>query len=358
MNTHNLVVTATDGTNSSNINVTLNERDVNDNAPVFEDPANPGTPVSSYTFNYDENSSDADVIGTVKATDADAGTTLSYSISSGNGNGWFEIDSNGNISLTALGVAAAANDFEALVNTHNLVVTATDGTNSTNINVTLNEQNVNEAPIAVPDTNTTAEDTALTVTAANGLLSNDSDVDGNPLTVTQFTVAGVAGTFNAGQTATITGVGQLTINSDGSYSFVPVANYNGPVPVATYTVSDGTATVTSTLTLTVTSVNDAPVPNVTSATGNEDTVIAVNLSGSDVDGTVASFKLTSLPANGTFYSNAAATNPLTLASVISATSNAATIYFKPNTNWNGTTTFQYSATDNQNLVSVTNATGT
>ena len=34
-----------------------------DNAPVFEDPANPGTPVSSYTFNYDENSSDADVIG-------------------------------------------------------------------------------------------------------------------------------------------------------------------------------------------------------------------------------------------------------------------------------------------------------
>ncbi|MFW1958291.1 cadherin repeat domain-containing protein, partial [Acinetobacter guillouiae] len=65
------------------------------------------------------------MIGTVKATDADAVTTLSYSISSGNGNGWFEIDSNGNISLTALGVAAASNDFEALVNTHNLVVTAT-----------------------------------------------------------------------------------------------------------------------------------------------------------------------------------------------------------------------------------------
>ncbi|WP_167513717.1 cadherin repeat domain-containing protein [Acinetobacter lwoffii] len=55
-----------------------------------------------YTFNYDENSSDAYVIGTVKATDADAGTTLSYSISSGNGNGWFEIDaSTGEISLTA-----------------------------------------------------------------------------------------------------------------------------------------------------------------------------------------------------------------------------------------------------------------
>ncbi|MFA2932494.1 tandem-95 repeat protein, partial [Acinetobacter pittii] len=50
-----------------NINVTLNEQDVNE-APVFEDPNNPGTPVASYTFNYDENSSDAYVIGTVKAT--------------------------------------------------------------------------------------------------------------------------------------------------------------------------------------------------------------------------------------------------------------------------------------------------
>ncbi|KAK0342376.1 hypothetical protein LTR94_022378 [Friedmanniomyces endolithicus] len=191
----------------SNINVTLNEQDVNDNAPVFEDPNNPGTPVASYTFNYDENSSDAYVIGTVKATDADAGTTLSYSISSGNGNGWFEIDaSTGEISLTAAGVAAAANDFETLANIHNLVVTATDGTNSSNINVTLNEQDVNDAPVAAADTNTTAEDTTLTVNPTNGLLSNDSDVEGSALTITQFTVAGVAGTFNAGQTATITGL--------------------------------------------------------------------------------------------------------------------------------------------------------
>ncbi|MFW1958271.1 Ig-like domain-containing protein, partial [Acinetobacter guillouiae] len=45
-----VTVTATDASNNAtNINVTLNERDVNDNAPVFEDPANPGTPVSSYT---------------------------------------------------------------------------------------------------------------------------------------------------------------------------------------------------------------------------------------------------------------------------------------------------------------------
>ncbi|MGQ2384204.1 beta strand repeat-containing protein [Acinetobacter ursingii] len=282
-NIHNLVVTATDGTNSSNINVTLNEQDVNDNAPVFEDPNNPGTPVASYTFNYDENSSDAYVIGTVKATDADAGTTLSYSISSGNGNGWFEIDaSTGEISLTAAGVAAAANDFETLANIHNLVVTATDGTNSSNINVTLNERDVNEAPVAAADTNTTAEDTTLTVNPTNGLLSNDSDVEGSALTITQFTVAGVAGTFNAGQTATITGVGSLIINGNGSYTFTPALDYKGTVPLVTYTVSDGTATSTSTLTLTVSAVADMPLLSVANAYVLQQGATIISTGSSDV----------------------------------------------------------------------------
>ncbi len=93
------------------------------------------------------------MIGTVKATDVDS-STVTYSISSGNGNNWFEIDASGNISLTAAGVTAVANDYEALANIHNLVVTATDGTNSTNINVTLNEQDINDnAPVFVDPNN-------------------------------------------------------------------------------------------------------------------------------------------------------------------------------------------------------------
>ena len=40
--------------------------------------------------------------------------------------------------------------------------------------------------------------------------------------------------------------------------FVPALNFNGAVPVATYTVSDGLLTDTGTLTLTVNAVNDAP----------------------------------------------------------------------------------------------------
>ena len=187
-------------------------------------------------------------------------------------------------------------------------------------------------------------------------LANDSDADGNPLTITA--INGVPLTPGTAQQIN-TPNGVVNIDAQGNITFTPNAGFTGQESF-TYTVTDSNGVVsnTATVNITVNPVNDAPVPNVTSATGNEDTVIAVNLSGSDVDGTVASFMLTSLPANGTFYSNAAATNPLTLASVISATSNAATIYFKPNANWNGTTTFQYSATDNQNLVSATPAIGT
>ena len=73
--------------------------------------------------------------------------------------------------------------------------------------------------------------------------------------MTGFTVDGTS--YSAGDTASLT-EGDLTINTDGSYTFTPAADYNGPVPVATYTVSDGNGgTDTATLTLAVNAVNDA-----------------------------------------------------------------------------------------------------
>ncbi len=125
---------------------------------------------------------------------------------------------------------------------------------------------INDAPVLAAETKTTLEDTTLTVSAANGLLANDSDVDGNALTVTQFSVnfGGTTYTFAAGQTTPASSFGQLRINADGSYTFVPGANFNGALATVSYTVSDGTTTRTSTLDLSVTPVNDAP----TSAAGS------------------------------------------------------------------------------------------
>ncbi|GGI93529.1 hypothetical protein GCM10009332_33470 [Shewanella gelidii] len=97
----------------------------------------------------------------------------------------------------------------------------------------------------------TAEDTPITGSVLEGTSSVEGDV-----TVVSFTVAGDNTTYSAGDSVTIAGIGVLVLNTDGSYSFTPALNYNGPVPVVTYLLTDGLSTDTSTLTISVTPVND------------------------------------------------------------------------------------------------------
>ncbi len=111
--------------------------------------------------------------------------------------------------------------------------------------ITFDVTPVNDAPVGVNDARRTFEGQVTT----GNVLTNDSDVEGSALSVTQFVWNGV--TTTAGQTATIAGVGALTIGTDGAYTFTPAAGYAGTVPAATYTVSDGTATATATLSLTI-----------------------------------------------------------------------------------------------------------
>ena len=143
--------------------------------------------------------------------------------------------------------------------------------------VTVVVNGVNDPPVADDETNSTPEDTTLTVSGLGGVLIGDTDADGDPLSVTDFTVDGVAGIFLAGQTASIPGIGDLTINPDGSYTFIPAPNYNGPVPVATYTVSDGTATDQGTLTLNVTPLDNPVTINGLGIEGGDQTVDEDNL---------------------------------------------------------------------------------
>jgi hypothetical protein len=130
-------------------------------------------------------------------------------------------------------------------------------------------------PTAQADSSTIIEDTIAT----GNVLSNDSDTNGHPLSVTQFQVNGA--TYTAGATANIAGVGSLSISTDGSYSFTPASHYYGPVPQATYTVSDGFATATSTLNVTVTPLPPAASPD--SQTLSENSVASGNVLGNDSD---------------------------------------------------------------------------
>ncbi|MFA7351760.1 MAG: Ig-like domain-containing protein [Methylotenera sp.] len=133
----------------------------------------------------------------------------------------------------------------------------------------------------VDDDNFTDADETISIAEDSGtnngsLLTGTSSVDG-PVTVQSFSVAGQTGPFTLGTAYTIAGVGSLTINSDGNYSFTPAANYNGTVPAISYVLTDGSGpTESSTLNITVTPVNDSPTAVVDSNAVSESGIISGN----------------------------------------------------------------------------------
>ena len=101
-------------------------------------------------------------------------------------------------------------------------------------------------------------------------------------TVATFEVGNT--TYIAGATASRT-EGDLTINADGTYTFTPAPNYNGPAPVINYTDSVG---VTSSLFIDVTAVDeitphcftgDAPIVTITEDANNDGSLSVAELSG-------------------------------------------------------------------------------
>ncbi|MBF4467754.1 cadherin-like domain-containing protein, partial [Flavobacterium sp. LC2016-12] len=163
----------------------------------------------------------------------------------------------------------ASNSKSGLISgTYYVITKNAAGCNSLAESVIINAK-PNCAPLAVDDTITAIEDTLFTSTV--NLTANDTDVDLDALTV-------VAGTF------TTTQGGTLTLAADGSYTYMPAANFHGTDTV-NYTVSDGTLTDIGTLTITVTPVNDAPVAVDDTITAIEDTLFTstVNLTANDTD---------------------------------------------------------------------------
>ncbi|WP_155948661.1 Ig-like domain-containing protein, partial [Mycobacterium sp. URHB0044] len=130
--------------------------------------------------------------------------------------------------------------------------------------VTITIGAVNDAPVAVGDSVFTNEDTALT----GNVLTNDTDVENAPLTTI----------LDSGP-----GHGSLNLNADGTFTYTPVANYNGPDSF-TYTATDGSATsAAATVSITVTAVDDTPVAIDDGFTTNEDTQLTGNVLTNDTD---------------------------------------------------------------------------
>ncbi len=140
-------------------------------------------------------------------------------------------------------------------------VTDADGGTS-RATVVLNLAEVNDVPVAQPDAGaaelTGAEDTALTIALAQ-LTGNDSDADGDALTVTAVSAA------VHGSVALV----------DGAVRFMPERDYYGPASFV-YTVQDGRGGQAQALaTLQITPANDVPVVGGETVAGVEDTALVI-----------------------------------------------------------------------------------
>ncbi|MDF5069705.1 tandem-95 repeat protein [Vibrio parahaemolyticus] len=187
------------------------------------------------------------------------GKVVSLDANNGPANGTVSINSDGSVTYTP-------NDNYVGKDTFTYIVTSGGVSESTTVEV--NVTPVNDAPVAKDDIATTQEDTAVTI----DVLPNDTDVDGDKLSIESVSVPKEQGTVEV---------------VDGKLVFTPAENFNGDAEI-TYTVTDGALTDQATVKVTVNAVNDTPVveSNIADQTLAEDFTpytIDLNTAFSDVD---------------------------------------------------------------------------
>ncbi|MFH4570080.1 tandem-95 repeat protein [Vibrio diabolicus] len=196
---------------------------------------------------------DTPTIINVLGNDTFEGTDKVVSLDADNGpkNGTVIVNNNGTVTYTP-------DDNYVGKDTFTYVVTSGGVSEFTTVEV--NVTPVNDAPVAKDDIATTQEDTAVTI----DVLPNDSDVDGDKLSIESASVPKEQGTVEV---------------VDGKLVFTPAENFNGDAEI-TYIVTDGQLTDEAKVVVTVNPVNDAPtikvdaVESITEDAVSTDTVVA------------------------------------------------------------------------------------
>jgi VCBS repeat-containing protein len=197
--------------------------------PVAEDDAattDEDNPVTVAAPGVLSNDSDPDVGDTLTVTALDTSGTVG-AINAWDADGSFTYDPNGQFEYLQAG-NSTTDSFTYTVSDGN------GGTDTATVTITIN--GVNDPPVAVNDSAITNEDTPVII----DVLNNDSDVDGDTLTVDSVTQ----------------GTNGPVINNGGNVTYTPALGFNG-TDSFNYTVSDGnggtdTATVTVNVTVTET----------------------------------------------------------------------------------------------------------
>ncbi|MCT8159855.1 tandem-95 repeat protein [Pseudoruegeria sp. SHC-113] len=192
---------------------------------------------------------------------------------------------------------------------------------------TLDVTGGNNAPLVVADDLVTDENTVIAVTFE----AYDFDADG--LTLIDITLTGGGLLTEAAAPAPL--VPLLGTGISFSYSFDPNGAYDAlgvgefEVETVTVTVEDEHGLQTQvTFDITINGVNDPPVGEDASVTGDEDTVISGSLSASDPNGDPLTFALDTGPSNGTVT-----VHP------------GGSFDYEPNENFNGSDSFTYLVSD-------------
>ncbi|WP_295641014.1 Ig-like domain-containing protein, partial [uncultured Methylibium sp.] len=254
------------GTSTATVHVAVTP--VND-APVATDDGSVASPLLTVA---EDSGASAPI--TVLANDTDVDGDPLTVVAATSPNGAVTINADGTLSFTP-----AAN-FSGPTTISYTISDGQGGTSTATVHVAVTPDN--DGPTAVDDGTPAAP--ALTVAEDSGasapitVLANDTDDDGDPLSIIAATSPN----------------GTVTINPDGTLSFTPAANFNGPTTIS-YTISDGEGgSSTAVVHVAVTPVNDAPVAQPAAAVVAEDApVLTGNVVATDVDaGAVLSFALT------------------------------------------------------------------
>ena len=187
------------------------------------------------------------------------------------------------------------------------VIDGNGGSGTGSVSVTVN--NINDEPIANDDTASTTEETAATI----NVLSNDTDVDGDTLTVTSVTQPDDG----------------VVVNNGANVTYTPDDEFSG-TDSFTYVMSDGNGeTDFATVTISVSNINDEPIANDYSGVTDEEVAITMPVTSNDFDGDGDILTITNVtqPANGV------------------ATTDGENVTYTPNDDFFGSDSFTYTASD-------------